>query len=134
MPTDRVLLDTHALLWWQAESDRLSARAAAAIESVDRVWISAITLWEVATLTRLGRITLDRSPRRWAADLLAGPVDCLDVDPSIATAAGTIEGFHGDPADRIIYATARHHKMSLVTKDRRLTDFATAHDEVAVLW
>jgi PIN domain nuclease of toxin-antitoxin system len=117
MPAERLLLDTHALLWWQAGSDRLSRRAATAIEGVDQLWISAISLWEIATLVRLGRIALDRPQRRWVADLLAGSVECLD----------------GDPADRIIYATAQEHRMALVTKDRRLSDHA-ASQGFPVVW
>ena len=77
MPAERLLLDTHALLWWQAGSDRLSRRAATAIEGVDQLWISAISLWEIATLVRLGRVALDRPQRRLVADLLARTVGCL---------------------------------------------------------
>lgn len=134
MPADRLLLDTHALIWWQAGSDRLSAPAASAIAEAERVWISVISLWELATLTRLGRVALDRTVDRWVSDLLAGPVECIDVDPTVAAEAGSLVDFHGDTADRIIYTTARTHRMALVTKDRRLTDQAAAHGTVEVIW
>ena len=133
MPAERLLLDTHALLWWQAGSDRRSRRAATAIEGVDQLWISAISLWEIATLVRLGRVALDRPQRRLVADLLARTVGCLDVGPAVAAEAGSLEGFHGDPADRIIYARAQEHRMVLVAKDRRLADHA-ASQGVPVVW
>ncbi len=101
MPAERLLLDTHTLIWWQAESDRLSATAASAIAAAERVWISAISLWELATLIRLGRIELDRPVGRWATDLLAGHVSCIDVDPMVAVEAGSLVEFGGDLADRL---------------------------------
>jgi len=134
MSTERLLLDTHALLWWQAESDRLSSRAAVAIAGADRVWISAISLWEVATLTRMGRVALDRPIDRWATDLLAGPVESIDVDSRVAVEAGSLVDFHGDPADRIIYSTAKTHSMALVTKDRRISHHSAADGSVSVVW
>ena len=108
-------------------------RAATAIERVDQVWISTISLWEVATLVRLGRVALDRPQHRWVEDLLAGSVGCLDVGPAVAVEAGSLEEFHGDPADRIIYATAQEHRMALVTEDRRLSDHA-ASQGMPVIW
>lgn len=88
MPAERLLLDTHALLWWQAGSARLTERATNAVNDAQQVWISAISLWDLATLVRLGHVALDRSPRQWATDLLSGAVECLDVEPVVATGAG----------------------------------------------
>lgn len=118
----------------QAGSDRLSKWAAPEIAAAEHVDISAISLWEVTTLVRFGRVALDRPAHRWVADLLAGPVDCIDVDASIAADAGSLEAFHGDPADRIIYATAAQHRLTLLTKDRRLTDHAAELGSVDVIW
>lgn len=129
-----VLLDTHALLFWQAGSDRLSEAASEAIGSADRVLVSPITCWEVAMLVSKGRIVLDRSVARWVDDLGAGTVDFAELTPRIAAAAGSLEDFHGDPADRLIYATAREARLALVTKDRRLTDHAAATNEVTIAW
>ena len=134
MRADRLLLDTHALIWWQAGSDRLSAPAASAIADAERVAISAISMWELATLTRLRRVALDRSVDRWVSDLLAGRVECIDIDPIVAAAAGSLVDFHGDPADRIIYSTAKTHSMALVTKDRRISHHSAADGSVSVVW
>lgn len=134
MPAEAPLLDTHALLWWQAGSDRLSKRARKAIEGSEEVCISAISLWETTTLLRLGRIRLDRPIERWVADLLAGPVRCVEVDSAIAVGAGRLDPFGGDPADRVIYTTALRRHLPLITKDRRLTDHATTSGDIDVIW
>lgn len=132
---DTILLDTHALLWWQAASDRLSAGAHAAIRAAERVLISPVTCWEVSMLVAKGRIRLDRPTAQWVADLLAGPpVDIAPLSPAAAVAAGELDGFRGDPADRLIYATAATMDVPLVTKDDRLHSFAASHGGVEAVW
>ena len=121
-----LLLDTHALLWWKASSDRLSTGAARAIEAADALFVSAVSFWEVATLARLGRIDLDRPAATWAADIVDGGVNCIDISARIAAVAGAYEGGHGDPADRLILASASLNRLTLMTKDRRLSDMAVA--------
>lgn len=132
---DAVLVDTHALLWWQAGGDRLSPTAARRIERADIIYLSPITCWEIAMLVTKGRVALDRPVTAWINDLLAtSPADIAELTPTIAVAAGQLEDFHGDPADRIIYATAAARQLALITKDARLHDVATTGREVAVLW
>jgi PIN domain nuclease of toxin-antitoxin system len=79
-----------------------------------------------------GRITLDREVRIWTTMALERDrVVALDVTPEIALDAALLEAtFPGDPADRILYATARHHGARLVTRDRRLLKA----DPAATLW
>jgi PIN domain nuclease of toxin-antitoxin system len=131
---DEILLDTHALLWWQAGSDRLSAAANDAIAGADRVLVSPISCWEVAMLVTKGRVALDRAVARWVDDLGAGTVGFAELTPRVAAAAGSLEDFHGDPADRLIYATAADGRLPLVTKDRRLSDFARTDARVLTIW
>jgi len=132
---DPVLVDTHALLWWQAGGQRLSTAAARRIEGADVVYFSTITCWEVAMLVERGRVGLDRPVSAWLNDLLAITVaDVAELTPAIAVAAGHLRAFHGDPADRIIYATAGARKLPLVTKDARLRDVAAANGDVATIW
>jgi PIN domain nuclease of toxin-antitoxin system len=136
MPTESVLLDTHVVLWWHAEDDRLSSPARAAIEGARSVLVSPISSWEVATLVRKGRVGLDRPPAAWMNDLLGpgGPAESVPLTPEVAAVAGGLEGFHGDPADRLIYATALVGHLTLVTKDRRLHEAAADRDDVTTLW
>jgi len=131
-----VLLDTHVLLWWQAGGERLSARAAATIETASAVMISALSCWEVATLHRLGRIELDRDPTSWVADLLrTDRLALAHLSAEAAMWAGELDDiFQGDPIDRLLYATARDLRVPLVTKDDRLRGFAESAGEVVAIW
>jgi PIN domain nuclease of toxin-antitoxin system len=120
-----VVLDTHAWLWLRSDPDRLSPTARQAIEDADRLGICAISCWEVATLARRGRIALDRDVEAWIGQALAGQrVESVPLTAEIATTAGLLdERFPGDPADRIIYATARASSAPLITRDRALRSF-----------
>jgi PIN domain nuclease of toxin-antitoxin system len=132
--SERLLLDTHALLWWQAVSDRLSRRALARIDAADELLISPITFWEVATLVRRGRIALDRPTGGWVNDVLADErIATAALTPMIAVTAGAHEHLPGDPADRVIYATATTLAVPLVTKDASMTE-AAATDDVIIVW
>jgi PIN domain nuclease of toxin-antitoxin system len=132
-----VLLDTHALLWWVADDRRLSRNAARAIARSADVLASPINFWEVATLVRLGRIALDRDVFAWISDVRAS--ERLSLAPLSANAAATAgfmpgETFPGDPADRFLCAQARELAVPLVTKDRRLADYARATGELRTVW
>jgi PIN domain nuclease of toxin-antitoxin system len=125
----KALLDTHILLYWFEDKGRLSqeqrhALAEASAESP--LFVSDITLWEIATLCNLGRITLDRPLRVWLERATAAPlVDRVGISPAVAAeVAGIPDSFHRDPADRIIVATAMVLGAILVTSDRRIRDAA----------
>ena len=127
-----VLLDTHVLHWWASEPDRLSARATQAIESADELAVSAISWYELAWLARHDRITLAIPVRSWL-DGLAADIRTVPISPAIAaTAVELPEAFPGDPADRMIYATAIERGWPLVTKDRRLRNHR--HPRPLTIW
>ena len=133
----KVLLDTHVLLWWQAGGEHLSKMAARRIAAADRVLISPISLWEVGTLLAKGRIALDRAPYVWVSDLLDDDqVELAPLTAMAAVGAGLIglEGFHGDPADRILFVTARESGVPLVTKDPLIRAHARQTRQVATIW
>ncbi|MEY4908103.1 MAG: hypothetical protein RL260_1821 [Pseudomonadota bacterium] len=120
-----VLLDTHVLVWLVEGDERLSIRARTAIdEAGDQVWISAITPWEIGMLASKGRLRLGQAVERWMGAVLALPgVRLAELSPAIAIASSHLPGApHGDPADRIIAATARHLDLTLVTADQKLLD------------
>jgi PIN domain nuclease of toxin-antitoxin system len=124
-----IVLDTHAWLWWVSDPGRLSARARAAIDEAERIGVSTLSAWEVAMLSVRGRIALDRDVGLWVRQALAGPrVAALAPTADAAVAAGLLdaEDFPGDPVDRLIYATARTQRASLVTRDRAITSFDRA--------
>lgn len=136
MPSvDAVLVDTHVLLWWQAGGDRLSSTAARRIERADVVYLSPISCWEIAMLVTQGRVALDRPVSAWINDLLAtSTADIAELTPDIAVTAGEHQAFHGDPADRIIFATAAARQVPLITKDTRLHEHASHRRDVTVVW
>lgn len=134
----KLLLDTHVLLWWQAKSKKLSRRAAKEIARADVLLVSAISCWEVATLLAEGRIQLDRTIDAWLEDMASDDtVELVPLAPRAAIQAFALDaaGFHGDPADRLIYATAADLMVPLVTADTRIHDFAEdARLSVRLVW
>ena len=121
-----VLLDTHVLHWWTAEPGKLSKAAAAAVEGADTIAVAAISWYELAWLARHDRIRVTIPARSWLEEL-SRHVLTIGVTPAIADIAVALpESFPGDPADRLIYATAIEHGWHLVTKDRRLRDHRQA--------
>ena len=120
-----LLLDTHAWVWWAAEPGKLSVRARRTIENSRGIGISAISPWEVAMLVSKGRLTLDREVLVWVRQALALPrVELIPLSPEIAVASTNIgPGFPGDPADRILVATALRLRAPIVTRDKRLRAF-----------
>jgi len=136
MSTDsQVVVDTHALLWWQAESDRLSAKAGEGIMSAGQVVVPAICCWEIAMLVTKGRVSLDRPVIDWVHDLFGTPtVISADITPVIAADAGLLDQFQGDPADRLIVSTATALSLPLITKDRHMHDFAQQSGLLTTIW
>lgn len=132
---DLVLLDTHALLWWQAGGKRLSRRARSAIDGAEVRLVSPISFWEIAMLAEKGRIALDRSAVKWANDLLVEDrVEPADLTPTIAASAGLLGAFHGDPADRMIVATASSFGVPIITKDGLITEYCEGAGGPSVIW
>ncbi len=130
-----ILLDTHALIWWIEGNERPSRRAAAAIKEHGPALVSPISFWELGILVERGRVSVDRDLTRWYRDLLAsGTAEVAPLTPSGAISAARLSEFHGDPADRFIYATARELDVVLVSKDARIRDYAHEHREVEVIW
>ena len=120
------ILDTHVWIWWVSAPKRLSARAAHAIDQADEIGICAISCWELAMWVRAGRVELvGFDTLAWLRQALSLPrVTLLPLTPEIAVASADLgRDFQGDPADRMIAATAIGQKASLVTKDRRLRSF-----------
>lgn len=128
-----MILDTHAFLWLADSPDRLSSGALRAIAEDPEPAISAITVQEIAYLAARGRLEFDRSVGAWVRAALATQgVDVHPLDTAIALRAGSLDpaGFPGDPADRIIYATALERGTQLLSRDEDIASF----DPARVLW
>ena len=119
-----IVLDTHAWIWWLTSPHKLGRRAALAIKTATRIGVSAISPWEVAMKSEAGKLRFDRPYPVWIEDaLMLDPrVELLAITPRIAVAAVQLSWDHGDPADRLIVATARTCDASLVTADARIAD------------
>jgi PIN domain nuclease of toxin-antitoxin system len=112
-----IVLDTHALLWWRAAPEKLGRAARRACERSAIVGVSAISFWEIGTLAARGRLRLRIPLTEWVRETLQGPrIEGLPVTPEIAALAASL-AMPGDPADRLIVATALHERCRLVTKD-----------------
>lgn len=118
-----IVADTHVLVWLDFQEEPLGAEARAVAEdawSAGELAVSAITFWEVAMLLRKQRLTLEAGAAGWRRELLGLGLREFPLDGEIGAAAETLADFHGDPADRMIVATALHRGAILLTADRSI--------------
>ena len=126
-----LLLDTHIWVWLMSATGGLSAASrAVANEAVasGQARISTISFWEITMLASRNKLDFGKPAARWIAESLVDP--CPTVEPlttEIAIEAGELSrNFRSDPADLIIVATARLTGAALMTRDRRILDYAAA--------
>jgi PIN domain nuclease of toxin-antitoxin system len=128
----RVLLDTHAALWWLADDPRLSGPAREAIAGAEEPLLSAGTLFEVAIKTSLGKL---EAPEEWAEELLTEGFSILPISLAHARAYRALPyvQFDGksqrDPFDRLLVAQAGVEAVPLVSRDPGI-----AGHGVATVW
>ena len=120
-----ILLDTHVLVWLLWDDRRLGKQTH---QVIDRSWaageaaVSAVTFWEVAMLQGKGRLALLTDIGLWRLSLLEEGLVEIAVDGEVAIRAGLLPNLHGDPADRLIVATALQGHQ-LLTADHRLLEW-----------
>ena len=124
-----LLLDTCAAIWL-AEAESFAKEATRVLEEAydegAGVYVSPITAWEMGLLAARGRVSLLMTPQRWFERLLEAPgLRLSEMTPNVLIASSFLPGkLPGDPADRIIAATAREYGYKLVTRDRPLLEYA----------
>ena len=124
-PEKVLLLDTHVWLWVVGGVEPLKRSVLSTVEGAargGRIRVSAISVWEVAMLEAKGRIRLTKDCLAWVRDALSAPgTSLVPLSPEIAVESSRLPGtFHGDPADRILVATARLLGGTLLTRDDRI--------------
>lgn len=130
--TGRLLLDTHAFIWFVAgtlASDTVELLLDAS--GVGGLLVSPITAWEIGLMSRDARSdrpTFDPDPATWYSAAISRPgLAEASFTGAIGLAASFLPGdFHKDPADRLLVATARKLSVPIVTRDRRILDYAAA--------
>jgi len=132
-----IVLDTHALIWWVSDDQRLSLKARKAIEDEmndddAHIVVSSISTWEIAMLISKGRLALTMDIDEWIATVADIPrVQFTPLDNNVAIQSVRLPGeFHADPADRMITALARHLSAPLVTDDEKIR----AYKHVNTVW
>ncbi|MDR3303093.1 MAG: type II toxin-antitoxin system VapC family toxin [Treponema sp.] len=117
-----IIIDTHIFVWLFLEPERVPANISAAIGDEDALGLSAISLWEIAMLTEKKRFTLPEPLLSWLKGALAlDKLKLLPITPEIAATSAGLP-MHGDPADRLIAATAIAYNVALATVDRLLLE------------
>lgn len=123
-----LLLDTHTWIWLFNGSTELSQDAIEQINlagSRGKVFISAISVWELSMLVAKNRVNLSKPIHQWVKDSFNQPgVNLSVMSPEIAIESSFLPGeFHGDPADRIIVTTARINNLVLLTRDQKILNY-----------
>jgi len=117
----RVLLDTHALLWWLTDDRRLPSRIDPLLSKPDtEVFVSAATVWEIAIKVRAGKLDPGPLGQDLAAEIRQQGFLPLPITLEHAGRAGLLPPHHADPFDRMLVAQAQAENLRLVSNDRIL--------------
>ena len=123
----KLLLDTHAALWWLSGDERFGRTAADHLtDETNQILLSAVVVWEVAIKRSLGRL---EAPDDLAATLLGAGAQPLPVTLDHAAAVGELPWHHRDPFDRLLVVQAASERATLVTHDEALRPYG-----VALVW
>jgi PIN domain nuclease of toxin-antitoxin system len=126
----KLLLDTHALIWFQTGDRRLSRAARAALEAPGaELLISAASVWELAIKASLGRVRLAGSVEDYIAEKLSQGYGALAVSWTHAARVDHLPWHHRDPFDRLLAAQALVERCPIVSRDRVLAKYG-----VRVVW
>ncbi|MCW5699011.1 MAG: type II toxin-antitoxin system VapC family toxin [Rhodospirillales bacterium] len=118
----RLLLDTHAFLWWATDNPRLSKVARELIATGrNEVWISVASVWEIAIKARLGRLQVPPDFGRFLLDQIeTNGFQVLPIQLAHALEVSRLEDHHRDPFDRVLVAQSRIERVPLISADIQL--------------
>ncbi|CCG03515.1 type II toxin-antitoxin system VapC family toxin [Blastococcus saxobsidens] len=116
-----LLLDTHVLLWWMFDDDRLTSAMREAIsDPATSVAVSAVSAWELAIKAALGKLAI---PDDLTEEIQRQGFAAIPVTVEDGVAAGALPRHHANPFDRMLIAQALRRGLVLVTADRRFADY-----------
>ncbi|MGB3191118.1 MAG: type II toxin-antitoxin system VapC family toxin [Limnoraphis sp.] len=121
-----IILDTHIWIWWVDENPKLSSQNREIIQSnqASGLGISIISCWEVAKLVEKNRLAFECSVEEWLELALKYPgIQLLELTLPIILESTRLSGFHSDPADQIIVATAKIYSSLLITQDEKILNY-----------
>jgi PIN domain nuclease of toxin-antitoxin system len=122
-----IILDTHIWIWWTDENPKLSPKNLEIIQAhqVTGLGISIISCWEIAKLVEKNRLSFECSLEEWLELALSySGVQLLKLSIPIILQSTQLAGFHADPSDQIIVATAKVYDSFLLTQDRKILDYS----------
>jgi PIN domain nuclease of toxin-antitoxin system len=126
----KLLVDTHAFLWFLAGDEQLSARARGAMEDLaNEWWLSAASVWEMSIKCSLGRLTLPAPVDEYVGRKVQQGLRVLAIDWTHAAAVQRIPFHHRDPFDRLIVCQAVCERLAVVTRDTVFSKYG-----VPILW
>ncbi len=128
-----LLLDTHVLIWLDEGNSRLGNIALQTIIeslSTGQLGVATISFWEVAMLIEKQRLTMQTELNVWRSDLLQTGLLEVPLLGTSAIRAGQLQLFHGDPADRMIVATAIENGATLMTADTKILSWKALHQKI----
>ena len=128
-----LLLDTHVLIWLDEGNSRLGKIALQTIIeslSTGQLGVATISFWEVAMLIEKQRLTMQTELSVWRSDLLRTGLLEIPLLGTSAIRASQLELFHGDPADRMIVATAIENGATLITADTKILSWKALHQKI----
>lgn len=124
-----IILDTHVLVWWVSNPEKLSDKAQKLIEveakKGNEILVSSISVWEICMLIKKNRLKLTMDTDTWIGKIEQITfLQFIPVDNKIAEQSVNLHGtFHNDPADRMIIATALNYGAVLITSDRKILNY-----------
>ena len=128
-----LLVDTHVLVWLDEGSSRLGKFALQAINeslAIGQLGVATISFWEVAMLVEKQRLVMNTELDVWRSDLLQTGLLEIPLRGATAIRAGQLQNFHGDPADRMIVASAIENGATLMTADEKILSWNQFHHKI----
>lgn len=124
-----MLLDTCAFIWFLQDSSELSLEAKAAVENGEMVYLSIVSLWEIAIKRSLGKLEIKQTMTELAQICRDADIAILPIKTDYLDRLETLPGIHGDSFDRLIISTAMEERVPSVTHDTKIARY-----DVPIIW